>query len=322
MKTRIGIVGTDNGHAHLFTGWINGWDEEVPIPPRPAGYLDSFYLRWAARRTELILEAPHVGQRTPMEDAVVTKIWGAVREDAEFIARACGVEEVVDSVADASTEVDAVMVLSDSGGDHLEHARPSLEKGLPTYIDKPLAPTAAEAQEIADLADAHSAPWFSSSSLGFSYQVKAARALIEQMGGVRTAQVKVQNRWWDYGIHSLAMASAFMGLDVETMRGHTVGTCDVMTLQYRDGRVAVLQNVGGQSRPSYSATLFSGIGSHFVDVTDSVMSSLELIEAFVDMVREGTPPPVTAEEAVRSIAIVEAGLQALAMGEVVELPPF
>lgn len=322
MTIRIAIVGTDNGHAHLFSGWINGWADDVPIPARPAGYLDSFYLRWAARRTELVLESAHGPQRTPVPDAKVTKIWGAVPGEAELIARACSIDEVAPTLADAVTDVDAVMVLSDLGSDHLEHARPSLEAGMPTYIDKPLAPDAAGAREIADLAATHGAPWFSASSLGFSYQVKAARTLIEGLGGLRSLQSKVQNRWEDYGIHSFETAAAFLGRDVATMRGHTVGTSDVMTLEYRDGRLAVLQNIGGQSRPSYCATLFCGLATHFVDITDSVVTSLELIEAFLDMVRHGTPPPVSAAEAIRSIEIVSAGMAALRTGEVVELAPF
>ncbi len=322
MTIRIGIVGTDNGHAHLFSGWINGWSDDVPVPARPAGYLDSFYLRWAARRTELILESAWGPQRTPVSDARVTKIWGAVPGEAELIARACSVDQVSETIADAVSDVDAVMVLSDLGSDHLEHARPSLEAGLPTYIDKPLAPSVEGARDIADLAAAHGAPWFTASSLGFSYQVKAARATIDGLGGLRSLQAKVQNRWEDYGIHSFEMAAAFMGRDVKTMRGHTVGTSDVMTIEYRDGRIAVLQNIGGQSRPSYCATLFCGLGTHFVDITDSVVTSLELIEAFLDMVRHGTPPPVTAAEAIRSIEVVGAGLDALRTGEVIELAPF
>ncbi|MGD9997490.1 MAG: Gfo/Idh/MocA family protein [Ilumatobacteraceae bacterium] len=322
MTIRIGIVGTDNGHAHLFSGWINGWSDDVPVPARPAGYLDSFYLRWAARRTELILESAWGPQRTPISDARVTKIWGAVPGEAELIARACDVEHVSASLEDAVTDVDAVMVLSDLGSDHLEHARPSLEAGLPTYIDKPLAPSVEGAREIADLAAAHGAPWFTASSLAFSYQVTAARSMIDGLGGLRSMQTKVQNRWADYGIHSFEMAAAFMGRDVKTMRGHTVGTSDVMTIEYRDGRIAVLQNVGGQSRPSYCATLFCGLGTHFVDITDSVVTSLELIEAFLDMVRHGSPPPVSAAEAIRSIEVVSAGMDALRTGKVVDLGPF
>lgn len=322
MTIRIGIVGTDNGHAHLFSGWINGWRDDVPVPARPAGYLDSFYLRWAARRTELILESAHGPQRTPVPDAQVTRIWGAVPGEAELIAHACGIDHVADSVDDAVSDVDAVMVLSDLGSDHLGHARPSLEAGLPTYIDKPLAPSVAEAQEIADLAASHRAPWFTASSLGFSYQVRAARSMIDGLGGLRSVQTKVQNRWADYGIHSFEMTATFLGRDVATMRGHSVGSSDVMTLEYRDGRIAVLQNIGGQSRPSYCATLFCGLGTHFVDITDSVVTSLELIEAFLDMVRHGSEPPVSAAEAVRSIEVVAAGIQALETGEVIELAPF
>jgi len=63
--------------------------------------------------------------------------------------------------------IDAVL-LANAGGDgnsHLDLIRPFLEKGLPAYIDKPMAFTAKQAREIVALAERHRAPVYSTSVL-------------------------------------------------------------------------------------------------------------------------------------------------------------
>ena len=62
---------------------------------------------------------------------------------------------LVDKPADLIGKVDGVLVESLEGGVHLERATPFLEAGLPCYIDKPFACSAADARKIVELADKH-----------------------------------------------------------------------------------------------------------------------------------------------------------------------
>ena len=68
-------------------------------------------------------------------------------------------------IATLLSKVDAVLIESVDARPHLEQARPVIAAKKPLFIDKPLASTLEDAQEIARLAKAAGVPWFSSSSL-------------------------------------------------------------------------------------------------------------------------------------------------------------
>lgn len=83
--------------------------------------------------------------------------------------------EVVDTIEELIEKVEVVMILSIDGRKHLEQAQPVFEAGKPTFIDKPIAGSLAEAMEIFRLAEKHSTPCFSSSSLRFAKQTLNVR---------------------------------------------------------------------------------------------------------------------------------------------------
>ena len=64
-------------------------------------------------------------------------------------------------------KVDAVLLESVDGRVHLAQAKPVIAARKPLFIDKPLASTLEDAREIARLAKAAGAPWFSTSSLRY-----------------------------------------------------------------------------------------------------------------------------------------------------------
>src|SRR5438128_2696349 len=75
--------------------------------------------------------------------------------------------EIVAKPADLIGKIDAVMIESQQGSRHLERARPFLEAGLPTFIDKPFAGSVNEADAILALATRHNAPLMSCSALRY-----------------------------------------------------------------------------------------------------------------------------------------------------------
>ncbi len=82
-------------------------------------------------------DQPHEKVRIP--GANVTHLWTDDPAAAQDVARASLIPNIVSSPEDVIGEVDAVLISTDDGFDHVRRARPFVEAGLPVFIDKPLA---------------------------------------------------------------------------------------------------------------------------------------------------------------------------------------
>src|SRR5438270_6736312 len=80
---------------------------------------------------------------------------------------------VADRPEEMLGKIDGVLIEAVDGSVHLERARPFLQAGVPTFVDKPFATSLAAARELAHLAASHGAPLFSSSSLRYAPEVVA-----------------------------------------------------------------------------------------------------------------------------------------------------
>ena len=129
QNLRIGIVGMTegNGHPYSWSAMFNGYDPAVmeecgfPVIPR---YLEK--------------QPPHT---FGMEGAKITCIacqGYEGRERAEHIARASHIETVYEDPREMIGNVDAVIIATDVGNEHVERCRPFVEAGIPMFIDKPL----------------------------------------------------------------------------------------------------------------------------------------------------------------------------------------
>src|SRR3954454_8693954 len=80
---------------------------------------------------------------------------------------------LVEKPADMIGKVDVMLIEAVDGSVHLERARPFLEAGVPTYVDKPFACSVRDAREMIALAERKGLPLFSSSSLRYAPEVVA-----------------------------------------------------------------------------------------------------------------------------------------------------
>jgi virulence factor len=97
--------------------------------------------------------------------------------------------ELVERPEDLFGKIDAVMIESQQGARHLERARPFLEAGMPTFVDKPFAGDLAGADAIIDLARKHGAPLMSCSALRYDPTITAALARQDELGKILSADV-------------------------------------------------------------------------------------------------------------------------------------
>jgi predicted dehydrogenase len=139
---KVGIIGLDTSHVSAFTKAMNDKDA--------TGDLSA---------VEVVAAYPGGSPDIP---ASRDRVEGYTKE-----LRDAGVE-IVGSIDELLTKVDAVMLESVDGRPHLQQAIPVIKARKPLFIDKPVAGTLADAVAIYKLAEEHKVPCFSSSSLRFS----------------------------------------------------------------------------------------------------------------------------------------------------------
>jgi predicted dehydrogenase len=147
-------------------------------------------------------------------------------------------------------KVDGVLIESVDGSVHLERARPFLEAGIPTYVDKPFTCSVADAKELIALAERKKLPLFSSSSLRYAPEVTNLQSGGCHSGAVVGAEAyspgsrDVRNPGlFNYGIHGVETLYAMMGPGCETVTCTSTDGVDVAVGRWKDGRVGSVRAI-------------------------------------------------------------------------------
>jgi len=292
---RLGMVGgVELFHGPAFASIVNGKDE-------------------AAWKEAGMWEAG-VG---PFEDARFAAIWDPDWSKAEGLARLCRIQKVTDSPEEMLSLVDAVVIPDDGTEQHQKRARMFLERGVPTFIDKPLSRDPAEASDIIACARDNGALMMSSSALRYARELEEARPQIEQIGEIRTGCAIGPNELIYYGIHPCELFFTVMGPGVEYVHnvGHERG--DVVLVAYRDGRRMVLQ-VFRDIGYVFHLSLYGANGWVQFSVGDAGYFYSNMLRHFVEMVKTGVEA-IPLEHTLEIIKILACAEKSLKTGQRVYL---
>ena len=179
--------------------------------------------------------------RKRIEGARVVKVWDPNRTWAERLAEACAIPEVCETPEACAEGVDGVVIVDDGSGD----AEPVCallrsSKGIPTFCDKPLAMTARQAQQIANLVRETGTPFMSASSLRFVPDIVALRDEVADLGDVHLATAVCGNELVYYGIHALSMAYGVFGGGAVSCLNVGQPDRNIVRVRFESGRDLVL----------------------------------------------------------------------------------
>jgi hypothetical protein len=278
---RVGIIGLDTSHVVAFTKLLND--------PKASGELEG---------VQVVAAYPGGSLDIPSSADRLDGFTKAVR-DMDV--------EIVNSIDQLLTKVDAVLLESVDGRPHLEQARPVLKARKPIFIDKPVAGSLKDALAIYRLAAEYQTPCFSSSSLRFypgTQKMVQEKPLGEIVGAVTYGPCSLEEHHPDlfwYGIHGVESLFTLMGTGCEQVsRVHTEGT-DVVTGIWEGGRIGTYRGIR-QGKSSSGALVF---GTKGVGPAEPGGSYQPLVVEICKFFRTGKPP-VSAEETIEIFAFMEA----------------
>jgi predicted dehydrogenase len=288
MVIRVGIVDFDTSHVVQFTRrlnhegiaedqWVNGAKVGIGCPG-----------------TSAILEPERVQEyaRTLREEHSIP----LVERPEEMIGK-----------------IDAVLIESVDGSVHLERARPFLEAGIPTFVDKPFACSSTDAREMARLAKEHRVPLFSSSSLRYAEPVAQFPERREETGAILgcdiycPASTHPRNPGlFHYGIHGVEPLYTLMGPGCESVWCVFDEKQEVVCGRWRDGRVGTVRGIR-QGRSGYAFTAFCEKAIETVPISTGTIYR-ELLKRIVATFETGKPP-LDIQETLEIVRFIEAALE-------------
>jgi len=182
---RIGLIGSDNSHAKVFSLLANGGDESL-------------------------------GE--PVEGARITHLYGDEGQKTHDLVRQCGIDTLVDEPSAMIGHVDAIICVWRHARRHLD-VLPFLSAGIPVFVDKPLAMNTEDALRLLDAAHHGGAVMTSFSSLryeaAFQQFCKNTEASFGTLAsGMCSGPADVTSEYggiFFYGIHTVEIMHAVWG---------------------------------------------------------------------------------------------------------------
>jgi len=234
-------------------------------------------------------------------------------------------------------EIGAVALAVDSGSHH-RLARRALEAGRHVFVEKPLALTVPDSEELCDVAARTGRTLMVGHLLLYHPAVVVAKQSIDdgELGQVRylnSQRVNLgvvrnnENAWWSLAPHDIAVAMFLLGSAPVTVSATggcflqtTSGIEDVAfaTLGWADGRVAHIHVSWIDTEKRRSLTIVGSRASLTVDGTAPLAGGEEPLriecEHFVDCVRTGRRPRSDGPQGLAVVRVLEAGERSMRAG--------
>ena len=197
------------------------------------GFIDLFIDEWHANNYPAWIKTARRGTEFELAYA-----WEKAPHNGRPLEKWCADFGVtpLKSMEEVVEKSDAVFVLAPSNPVvHRELAEIPLKSGKPVFVDKPFAPSKADAEAMFELAAKHKTPLMSSSALRFSteldaYRNKPGTTYMETTGGGRS--------FWEYSIHQIEMIVSVLGTGAKRIMQCGANDVEHMVIQYEDDRRA------------------------------------------------------------------------------------
>ena len=209
---KIGIIGAENAHAGEI-GWTINVDKKI-------------------------------------KGFSVDYLWGETAEFAKTAAKRGKIPNVVKSPKDMLDKIDCLIVDHRHPKYHLKAAIPFVEKGIPTFIDKPFCYRASEGKQFFKIARKHKTPITCFSILPRQNSYRSFMQQMSKLGEIDSGGTygpcDLKSKYggiFFYGIHQVELALMTFGYDVVSVLVTKNTPNATGQLMYRSGKIITMNFV-------------------------------------------------------------------------------
>lgn len=296
-QIRLAMLGMvdGNGHPYSWSAIINGqYDAQVmadcgfPVIPQYLG--------------------AEPKENLGIPGAKVTHVWCDTPEDAEKVARATFIPNVVHRPEDVIGQVDAVVIPTDRGWEHVDRARPFIEAGLPVFIDKPLTDREDHLARFVRW-QSEGRPILSTSCMRYAREFVEARTRMSEVGEPRLLTMTTPKSWERYGIHALEGVYPFLAPGGwESVSNTGTEQANIVHVRHASGIDVVLFAIADMYGAFGCLDIYGTKGAMNIRFKDTFFAFKTQLVAFIDYLRTGRPPFPFAQT-VELMKIVIAGIR-------------
>lgn len=297
---RLAMIGMieGNGHPYSWSAIINGYD-----PLKMAACPYAAIPDYLGRQT---LESVRI------DGARVTHVWTDDPADAPKVAAASLIEHVVEHPADVIGKVDAVIIATDDGDDHVRRARPFIEAGLPVFVDKPLATNTDDLRQFIQW-KTDGRVLLSTSGMRYAPEMRLSESQRAMLGELRWITSFTCKTWERYGIHALEAVYPVVGSGFVTVQTLHQNGSDVVHVRHESGCQITLAAIHDAYGSFGAVHLYGTKGQVALTLKDTYAAFRAQLLAFIEMVRTGEPP-FFFQQTVELMAIIIAGIRSREQG--------
>jgi hypothetical protein len=305
-KIRLAMIGctSGNGHPYSWSAMFNGYDRELMTRECPFAGIPVYLNKEPA-------------ETLTIPGAKVTHICctGDGGFTAEHVAQCALIPNVVARPTDVIGQVDAVIVATDIGSEHVERCRPFVEAGLPVFVDKPMVDNAADLRVFQEWVAAGK-PLMSSSCMRYAkefapFRIDHASRLTSHashLGALRFVSITTPKSWERYGIHALEAIYPILGPGFLSVRNTGTTERNVVHLKHQSGVDAVVI-ANADMYGSFGCLQLCGTAGYVQTAfKDSFFSFKAQLAAFIEYLRTGVRP-FPFEETVELMKLVIGGIR-------------
>jgi predicted dehydrogenase len=300
-EIRLAMLGMveGNGHPYSWSIIFNGGYDRAALDACPYPGIRDYIVKQPASTLGI-------------KGAKVTHVWTDNPADAVDVAKVALVPNVVKRAEDVIGEVDAVLVATDKGFEHVARCKPFIEAGIPIFVDKPLCDNRADLAQF-DRWQAEGKAFISSSAMRYAKEYAPYHRATHPLGSLRHVSATMAKSWEAYGIHALESVYPITGPGYVSVQNIGDAASNIVHLKHRDGIDVTLQvtkDMGGGFGMMTLAGTSAGLQLRFTDTYHAFSTQLRSFAAYL---RTGVPPVPWAETR-ELMQLVIAGIESREQG--------